>query len=125
MNARPLPPIRPEYVVPLVPPGAPASTVIDDAPPPLRRALQHTWLRKSLLLLLLAGLWEALARWQDNDLLQTARAFAAGMLSGELPGYVAASLAVLVQGYALGVAGALVLTSLAIGSRVGRDLLEP
>ncbi|WP_187367252.1 hypothetical protein [Massilia mucilaginosa] len=75
MSARPLPPIRAEYVVPL---GAPA-----------------------------AALWEALARRQDNDLLlpgalQTARAFAAGMVSGELPGYVAASLAVLVQGYALG-----------------------
>lgn len=46
------------------------------------------------------------------------------MLSGELPGYVAAALAVLVQGYALGVAGALLLTSLAIGSRAGRDLPE-
>ncbi|RSZ58351.1 ABC transporter permease [Massilia atriviolacea] len=126
MSARLLPPIRPEYVVPL---SAPAPAVQADPPAPLRRALGHAWLRKSLLLLLLAALWEALARWQDKDLLlpgalQTARAFAAGMVSGELPGYVAASLAVLVQGYALGVAGALVLTSLAIGTRFGRDLLE-
>ncbi|MFB9241416.1 ABC transporter permease [Massilia antarctica] len=129
MSARPLPPIRPEYVVPLAPPGAPPSSVGAATPAPLRRALRHGWLRKSLLLLLLASLWEALARWQDNALLlpsalQTARAFAAGVVSGELPGYVAASLAVLVQGYALGVAGALLLTSLAIGSRIGRDLLE-
>ncbi|UOD32100.1 ABC transporter permease [Massilia violaceinigra] len=126
MSAQPLPPIRPEYVVPL---GAPALVAPAAAPASLRRALQHAWLRKSLLLLVLAALWEALARWQDNDLLlpgalQTARAFAAGMVSGELPGYVAASLAVLVQGYALGVAGALLLTSLAIGTRFGRDLLE-
>ncbi|CUI06248.1 Taurine transport system permease protein TauC [Janthinobacterium sp. CG23_2] len=129
MSARPLPPIRREYVVPLAPPGAPPSSVSAARPAPLRRALRHGWLRKALLLLLLASLWEALARWQDNALLlptalQTARAFAAGVASGELPGYVAASLAVLVQGYALGVAGALLLTSLAIGSRIGRDLLE-
>ncbi|NHZ33241.1 ABC transporter permease [Massilia rubra] len=126
MSARPLPPIRPEYVAPL---SAPAALVPAAAPALARRALGHAWLRKSLLLLVLAALWEALARWQDNDLLlpgalQTARAFAAGMVSGELPGYVAASLAVLVQGYALGVAGALLLTSLAIGTRFGRDLLE-
>lgn len=104
MSAGPLPPVRPEYVVPL---GAPAAVAPAAAPAPLRRALGHAWLRKSLLLLALAALWEALARWQDNYLLlpgalQTARAFAAGMISGELPGYVAASLAVLVQGYALG-----------------------
>lgn len=125
MSAHPLPPIRPEYVLPL---AAPAPAVPATPQAPLRRALGHAWLRKSLLLLL-AALWEALARWQDNALLlpgalETARAFAAGMASGELPGYVAASLALLVQAYALGVAGALALTSLAIGTRFGRDLLE-
>ena len=53
-----------------------------------------------------------LARWQANDLLlpgalQTAQALAAGIASGELPRYVGVSLAVLLQGYLAGIAGAL------------------
>ncbi len=126
MSALPLPPVRAEYIRPL----APAGTLAATAPLPVAtRVLQHGWLRKGILLLALAVVWELVARWQNNDLLlptalQTARAFAAGMASGELPGYIGASLAVLLQGYALGVAGALLLTTLALGSRLGRDLLE-
>jgi NitT/TauT family transport system permease protein len=89
---------------------------------PLARALpwpqrlwQHGWLRKAAILLVLAILWELAARVQDNDLLlpsflATARAFAADMANGELPGKAAASLSVLLRGYACGVALAFVLT---------------
>ena len=126
MSAFPLPPVRPEYVRALPPVGAQAAA---KPLPVATRVFAQGWLRKAILLLGLALLWEALARWQDNDLLlptflQTARAFIEGMASGELPGYIAASLAVLLQGYALGVAGALLLTTLALGTRLGRDLLE-
>ena len=103
---------------------------------PLARALpwpqrlwQHGWLRKAAILLALAVLWELVARVQDNDLLlpsflATARAFAADMANGELPGKAAASLSVLLRGYAGGVALAFVLTTLAVSSRIGRDLLD-
>jgi len=126
MSTFPLPPVRAEYIRELAPAGAIAAPRPDSLS---TRALRLGWLRKTFLLLVLALVWELLARWQDNDLLlptalQTARAFVQGMISGELPGYVTASLAVLLQGYALGVAGALALTSFALGSRLGRDLLE-
>lgn len=87
------------------------------------------WLRKGLLLVAIAILWEAIARWQNNDLLlpgvvATAKAFYEGVITGELLGYVGTSLWVLVQGYAAGILGAFLLTSLAVSTRFGRDLLE-
>lgn len=88
-----------------------------------------SWLRKGLVLAVLALLWEGLAQWQDNNLLlptftQTAAALWAGLASGELPANVAVSLSVLLQGYLAGIALAFVLTALAVSTRIGRDLLE-
>jgi NitT/TauT family transport system permease protein len=51
-------------------------------------------------------------------------AFVHGLLSGELLAKTANSLSVLVRGYALGVVSALVLTSLAVSTRIGRDILS-
>jgi NitT/TauT family transport system permease protein len=126
MSAQWDPPIRPEYELAPAPPG------VLQAERPLtaaQRAWRLGWLRKSALLLLLAFAWEAVARWQANDLLlpgaiQTAQALASGIASGELPRYVGVSLAVLLQGYAAGIAGAFLLTSLAMSTTLGRDLLE-
>ncbi|AIR88723.1 ABC transporter permease [Pseudomonas cremoricolorata] len=96
--------------------------------PLTQRLWQHGWLRKALILAVLAVLWEALARYTDNDLLlpsflQTASAFADGMLSGELPAKVAVSLVVLLKGYVIGIVLAFALTSLAVSTQLGRDLL--
>ncbi|MFK3737395.1 ABC transporter permease [Massilia sp. TN1-12] len=129
MSAQWDPPIRPEIELPA---AALAFTAAPDAVQPFtaaQRLGQSGWLRKAVLLLVLAVVWELAARWTDNDLLlpgalQTARAFVEGLVSGELPRYVGVSLWVLVQGYLAGVATAFVLTSLAISTRVGRDLLE-
>jgi NitT/TauT family transport system permease protein len=82
-----------------------------------------------VILLVLAVLWEAIARVQDNDLLlptflATARAFGEAMASGELPGKAAVSLSILLQGYAAGIVLAFVLTTLAVSTRIGRDLLD-
>jgi len=131
------PPVRPEYEVPLAPaPGAVHSVAAAGAAVPaacapgtVERLVQFGWLRKGLLLLVIAVLWEAMARWTDNDLLlpgflQTAKALAEGTLSGELPRYIGVSLWVLLQGYLAGVLGAFLLTSLAMSTRIGRDLLE-
>ncbi len=92
-------------------------------------AWQQTLLRKAGLLILLVLAWELLARWQDNELLlptamATARAFAEGLASGELLQRAGASLSLLLRGYALGAAAALVLSALATSTRLGRDLLS-
>ncbi len=103
---------------------------------PLERSLplgsrlwSQTWLRKLMILALLALAWEQIARWQDNDLMlptfsATAVALYHGLASGELLTRTLISLGVLLQGYALGVALAFALTSLAVSTQFGRDLLE-
>ncbi|AOY94388.1 ABC transporter permease [Cupriavidus sp. USMAA2-4] len=120
------PPVRPEYERTLAPfTAAPLAR-------PLawhRRLWQQGWLRKTLILVVLACLWEVLARVQDNELLlptfsATARAFLDGMASGELPAKAAVSLAVLLQGYLAGILLAFALTTLAVSTEIGRDLLE-
>jgi NitT/TauT family transport system permease protein len=125
-NLRHEPPVRPEYVLPLTP--APAGAA--PRPYPLAvRLWQSGWPRKLVLLAVLAVAWELAARWTGNDLLlpgfvQTARALADGVVSGDLLRYVGVSLWTLLQGYAAGVAGAFALTTLAMSTRVGRDVLE-
>ncbi|MBL0920106.1 MAG: ABC transporter permease [Hydrogenophaga sp.] len=121
----PWPPGRPDVLHTLAP--------LDDTPaerplPWPARLWGQAWLRKGLILIALALLWEGLARWQDNDLLlptfgQTVRAFVDGLASGELLLRARLSLGVLLQGYALGVVAAFVLSSLAVSTQIGRDLL--
>ena len=126
MNAFRAPPIRPEYeLAPALPAGGGAATPQVRAP----RSFSFAWLRKAGMLLVLAVLWEALARWYDNDLLlpgalQTGRALADGIASGELFGYIGVSFVVLTQGYLMGVFGAFLLTWLAVSNRIGRELIE-
>ncbi|SEO39925.1 NitT/TauT family transport system permease protein [Duganella sp. CF517] len=120
------PPVRQEYVYAT---NTAAPRAVDIPLPLVRRAWQQAWLRKSFILILLAVLWEGVARWQNNDLLlpgfvQTAQAFVSGVASGELLDRVRISLAVLLQGYVAGIVAAFALTALAASTRVGRDLLE-
>jgi NitT/TauT family transport system permease protein len=124
-HAVPVPPVRPEaeYVLPPL--------VDTPAERPLswtQRLWGQPWLRKAVILIVLALLWEGVARWQDNDLLlptfgQTARAFVDGIAGGELLLRARASLAVLLQGYLLGIAAAFALTTVAVSTQIGRDLL--
>ena len=120
------PPVRQEYVYAT---NTAAPRAIEIPLPLAQRAWRQAWLRKIFILILLVVLWESVARWQNNDLLlpgflQTAQAFVDGVASGELFDRVRISLAVLLQGYAAGVAAAFVLTALAASTRIGRDLLE-
>lgn len=121
-------PLRPEFVrdaesaarVPLVV-QRPLS-VID-------RIYNQTWLRKTLILIFLAVMWEAYGRYLDNDLLfptfsATISAFLSDIASGVLPARAWSSIKVLLMGYACGVALASLLTGLAIMSRIGTDFLE-
>ncbi|WP_021028513.1 ABC transporter permease [Comamonas sp. B-9] len=123
--AKALPPLRPEAEYPL--PDAPAHLAVRRLPL-AKRLLQHPALRKALILVVLALLWELAARWQNNDLLlptfsQTAATLLRELGNGALLGKAAISLGILLQGYLLGVAGALLLTLLAVSSQWGRDVL--
>ena len=120
------PPIRDEYEIPLAPlPGLMLQRQFSLP----QRIWQQDWVRKGAILVLLALLWEGIARWQDNDLLlptflQTAQAFLDGLRSGELFGKTWLSLQVLLKAYVLGIVAAFVLTTLAVSTRFGRDLLS-
>jgi NitT/TauT family transport system permease protein len=118
-------PLRPEIVRDQVAQFAvvqkPLSTV--------ERIYNQAWLRKLVILAVLALIWEAYGRFLNNDLLfptfsATVRAFLGAILSGVLPARAWASIKVLLMGYACGVVLAALLTALAIMSRIGTDFLE-
>src|SRR5262249_21886254 len=86
-------------------------------------------LRKSALLVLLALAWELYARALATPLLfptfsATVGALAKGLATGTIPRAGAYTLSLLLKGYVLGLAIALLLTALASVSRLGADLLE-
>ncbi|MGS0894310.1 ABC transporter permease [Burkholderia stagnalis] len=122
----PLPPVRAEYERTL---EAPPPDAVRGAPVPLaRRVLDSGWFRRIAIALVLIAAWEGIARVVANDLLlptfgATLAAFVEGIASGELLVKTAISMSVLLRGYALGVLCAFVLTSLAVSTRIGRDLL--
>ena len=120
------PPIRPEYERALQPF---TELPVERSLPLSTRIWAQGWLRKGLILAVLAVLWEVAARWQDNDLLlptftATARALVEGLASGELIDKVGISLGILLQGYLAGVLLAFGLTTLAVSTRIGRDILD-
>lgn len=95
----------------------------------LERMWGSQFLRKAVLLVLMAVLWEAYARYLGNPLVfptftETGRAFVDELIGGPLLLRAGKSLQILLMGYAVGLAIAGVLTSLAIATTPGRDLLE-
>jgi NitT/TauT family transport system permease protein len=90
---------------------------------------QKSWLRKLVILALLALVWEVYGRWLNNALLfpsftDTFDAFQAGIRSGVLLERAAVSLQTLLIGYGIGIGLATLLTTLAISSKIGTDFLE-
>ncbi|WP_342358845.1 ABC transporter permease [Terrarubrum flagellatum] len=93
------------------------------------RVYRLGFVRKTLILAVLAVVWEIYGRWLGNPLLfptfgETIQAFASNMANGVIPQRMLVSLQTLIIGYGIGVALAALLTTLAIGSRIGADLLE-
>jgi NitT/TauT family transport system permease protein len=93
------------------------------------RLWNNAALRKGLILIVLAVIWEAYARHLDNVLLfptltDTLKALYDHLIDGSLIDRVWTSVRVLLIGYAVGIALAGVLTALAINTRIGTDLLE-
>ncbi|HOJ79133.1 MAG TPA: ABC transporter permease subunit [Bacillota bacterium] len=85
--------------------------------------------RKLLILILLAIIWQVYATRLNNPLMlptffDMSVALSQMFLSGELLAKIDASLRVLLLGYGGGIAVATILTILAIRSRLGTDLLE-
>ncbi len=81
-----------------------------------------------LILAVLAAAWEAYGRYVGNDLVlptlsATLVALGTDIMSGELPAAVWTSLRILVAGYAIGLVLAGLLTTLAMTSELGRQLL--
>jgi NitT/TauT family transport system permease protein len=125
--ARALPPMRPERVVTLD-----ALGVVGDAARPLgpvERLANITLVRRLVVLVVLAALWEAYARWSDNPLLfpsltETLAAFWDAAAHGPLIDRTLTSLGVLAMGYGVGLLAAAVFTTLAVSTRAGTDLLS-
>ena len=123
----PAAPRRPEIVREQV--SAQGRTVVEKPLSTLELLYNQGWLRKLLILSVLALIWEAYGRYLDNDLLfptftATVAAFARGVADGTLPARAWGSIKVLLVGYGLGVALATLLTGIAIASRIGTDFLE-
>lgn len=93
------------------------------------RLLDNGIFRKTIILILLAIVWEAYARWSDNPLLfptfiTTIQAFFSGIVTGTLLSATWTSISLLLQGYIAGLLIAALLTAFASATRVGADLLE-
>jgi len=103
--------------------------VVEKPLTPWERLYNIGALRKSVLLVALAAIWQLYAQQLDNPLLfptfgATLQALWEGIVSGGLLGKAWTSIKVLLMGYGAGLAIAAVLTAAAITSRVGTDLLE-
>ncbi|WP_316238108.1 ABC transporter permease [Bradyrhizobium sp. SZCCHNR1015] len=95
----------------------------------LERAYRIGAVRKAIILVALAALWQAYGLWLGNPLLfptftDTLSAFFENIGNGIIPARTLVSLETLLIGYGIGIALAAVLTTIAIGSRIGADMLE-
>jgi len=119
-------PLRPEFE--RVPLDASDIGQVERPLPLLDRLRQNTPFRRACILVGLAVLWEAYARWLNNPLLvptfsDTMAVLVHDLVAGELLNRISTSMQVLALGYAAGVAVAAVLTTLAVSTRLGSDLL--
>jgi NitT/TauT family transport system permease protein len=118
---------RPEHEYDVFVPEA-----IGDVEQPLslgERLWNSTAVRRLVILIVLAALWEGYARWSNNPLLfpsfsETVEAWWNGLLSGVIPARLAVTLRMLAVGYGIGLALAGVFVSLAVSTRIGTDLLS-
>jgi NitT/TauT family transport system permease protein len=107
----------------------PASLVaVEQRLSPLERIWGQTLVRRLLILLVLAVIWQVYANWLQNPLsfppfTDTMQALWEGIASGVIPQRLLASLRVLAIGYSCGLVAAVLFTTLAVTSRIGTDLL--
>jgi NitT/TauT family transport system permease protein len=124
---RSAPPARPEQEFQVTAPVA-----LGDVAKPLpfiEKIFEKAVVRRGLILIALALVWEAYGRWLDSPLtfptfLDTMTALKDGIASGVIPKRMMVTLETLVTGYFLGLIIAALLTTVAVTSRVGTDLLS-
>jgi NitT/TauT family transport system permease protein len=96
--------------------------------PVLERLSNVEWLRRGVILIALAIVWELYARYIDNALMfptfsDTVAALWDALVHGRLLDRIWTSITILAVGYAAGVVLAAALTTLAVSTRIGTDLL--
>lgn len=121
------PALRPEREGQLV--HASEFGIIEKPLSPWESLANIAFLRKLLILIVLATVWELYARWLNNPLLvptfsSTIAAFLLALFKGSLLLKVWTSIQILLLGYATGITLAAILTTLAITTRIGNDFLE-
>jgi NitT/TauT family transport system permease protein len=127
----PTPAIPPTIARPEIIRTAPATELpfVEKTLTPAERIYRLGFVRKAVILVILAAIWEGYGRWLGNPLLfppfsATLGAFCENLLNGIIPARVYVSIGTLLIGYGIGIALAAVLTTIAIGSQIGTDLLE-
>ena len=123
----PSPPIRPEVEYPAVAAGTIAE--VEQSRSPIARVLDRTWVRRTIVLVVMAVVWEVYARLVNNALLfptfsSVIASLYESVVAGPLLGRIWFSLKILVMGYTIGVVLAALLTSLAVSTRIGSDILS-
>jgi NitT/TauT family transport system permease protein len=93
------------------------------------RVTNIDWVRRVMILVVLAVVWEAYARYVNNNLmfptfLETVDALWEATTKGPLLDRVFTSIKVLLMGYGAGLALAAVFTTVAVSTRIGTDLLS-
>ena len=126
-QGRRVPPVRPEYERAVATTGP-----IGDVARPLslwERIGNVTVLRRFAVLSAVALLWQVAATWQNNPLMfptfaATVSALWEGIWRENLLSMAWVSLSVLLKGYAVAVVLAVALTSFAVSTRIGNDVLS-
>ncbi len=118
---------RPERF--LTPKGADAFGVVEEKLTVFERLYNQVWLRKLLILVLIAAAWQVYASRLDNPLLlptfaDTVAALWENLGNGTIPARTWTSVQVLLIGFSTGVTLAAILTTAAITTRIGTDFLE-
>ncbi|MEQ9814038.1 MAG: ABC transporter permease [Azospirillaceae bacterium] len=122
----PHPPIRPEYEVESPPVGTDGDIARRLTLP--ERLWANGIVRGAVILIVLAVIWEVYATALANRLMfprlsSVLTEFWADIANGILLGRAWTTLEVLLMGYAVGIASAAVITTLAVTTQIGRDLL--
>lgn len=116
---------RPEYEIEV---EAARSAIIERELSWFERARDITAVRRALVLVAIAVLWEVYARYLGNPLMfptfsATMMALWDSAVSGSLFERIGISMQILLAGYGIGLLLAAVLTTLAVSTRVGTDIL--
>ncbi|HEX6298745.1 MAG TPA: ABC transporter permease, partial [Burkholderiales bacterium] len=121
------PPVRPEFERPVTDAGDIAA--VERPLSAWERITNVTAVRRLFVLAVIVAAWEGFAIYQNNPLMfptfsATAAAFWDSVVNAGLLQMAAVSISVLLKGYAIGIAIALALTSLAVSTRIGNDFLS-